>query len=83
MQQWRAILLRQLTLLESWEADDNVLHILETLRTSRATQVEFEAVVVAKARTLGHSWGDIGEAMGMSRQHVWRKYSGVEGHADQ
>lgn len=36
------------------------------------SKVEQEAVRVA--RGLGRSWGEIGEALGVSRQAVWQRY---------
>jgi len=43
----------------------------------RDLQVYLEALVKF-ARTKGHSWALIGEALGMTRQAAWDKYSGEE-----
>lgn len=35
--------------------------------------------LVARARETGHSWTQIGEALGVTKQTAWERYSGEDG----
>jgi hypothetical protein len=67
--------------LRAWELTDNVNAVLESLpRVARAAdQVEQDlAGWVGRARELGATWARIGEALGMTRQSAWARFSGEE-----
>ena len=67
--------------LRAWELTDNVNAVLESLpRVARAAdQVELDlAGWVGRARELGATWARIGEALGMTRQSAWARFSGEE-----
>lgn len=53
---------------------------LAALRESTRGEAELEAVRRAKveaARAVGASWGQVGDALGVSRQSAWEYYSSV------
>jgi len=64
-----------------WERMDDVGAVLENLpRVARAgAQVE-ESLTgwVRRGRELGATWARIGEALGMTRQSAWARFSGEE-----
>jgi len=67
--------------LGAWELTDDVNAVLESLpRVARAAdQVEQDlAGWVGRARELGATWARIGEALGMTRQSAWARFSGEE-----
>ena len=67
--------------LRAWELTDNVNAVLESLpRVARAAdQVEQDlAGWVGRARELGATWARIGEALGMTRQSAWARFSGEQ-----
>ena len=67
--------------LRAWELTDDVNAVLESLpRIARAAdQVEHDlAGWVGRARELGATWARIGEALGMTRQSAWARFSGEE-----
>jgi len=67
--------------LRAWELADDVKAVLESLpRVARAAdQVEQDlAGWVGRARELGATWARIGEALGMTRQSAWARFSGEE-----
>jgi hypothetical protein len=67
--------------LRAWELTDNVNAVLESLpRVARAAdQVEQDlSGWVGRARELGATWARIGEALGMTRQSAWARFSGEE-----
>jgi hypothetical protein len=67
--------------LRAWELTDDVNAVLESLpRIARAAdQVEKDlGGWVGRARELGATWARIGEALGMTRQSAWARFSGEE-----
>ena len=67
--------------LRAWELTDDVNAVLESLpRVARAAdQVEKDlAGWVGRARELGATWARIGEALGMTRQSAWARFSGEQ-----
>lgn len=67
--------------LRAWQQSDDVDAVLESLpRVARAAdQVETDlAGWVGRARELGATWARIGEALGMTRQSAWARFSGEE-----
>jgi hypothetical protein len=67
--------------LRVWELSDDLNAVLESLpRVARAAdQVEQDlAGWVGRARELGATWARIGEALGMTRQSAWARFSGEE-----
>lgn len=64
-----------------WERADSLDKVLEILPLVAAagTQVEQNLVGwVGRARALGATWARIGEALGMTRQSAWERFSGEE-----
>jgi hypothetical protein len=64
-----------------WERLDNVDQALELLPRIAAVsgQVgENLTHAVRRARALGATWARIGEALGMTRQSAWERFSGEE-----
>lgn len=60
-----------------WQA--HPIEFLEHLTTStRGLVQELERTAVAQARSRGNSWQQIGDALGMSRQAAWEKFSGED-----
>ncbi len=67
--------------LRAWQQTDDVDAVLESLpRVAHAAdQVEKDlAGWVGRARELGATWARIGEALGMTRQSAWARFSGEE-----
>jgi hypothetical protein len=67
--------------LRAWQQADDVEAVLESLpRVARAAdQVEKDlAGWVGRGRELGATWARIGEALGMTRQSAWARFSGEE-----
>jgi len=67
--------------LAPWEHVHDVEAVLTTLpRVAKASaQVEENLVGwVRRARTLGASWARVGEALQMTRQSAWERFSGEE-----
>ncbi len=64
-----------------WEMElslETVLGMLEPVAAAGA-QVEHNlGVWVTKARSLGATWSQIGQALGMTRQSAWGRFSGEE-----
>jgi len=56
---------------------DPLIPAYTVAKSIRELQVYLEALVKF-ARTKGHSWTLIGEALGMTRQAAWDKYSGED-----
>lgn len=54
---------------------------LETIRHLHRVSGEVEKVLrdaVRRARRAGHTWTEIGKAMGMSKQSAWERFAGKE-----
>ncbi len=72
--------------LAAWEAWDRLIHgrepnPLEVLRAASQFQRYFDAVqgAAAKAaRTEGCTWDEIGQALGVSRQAAWERFTTSE-----
>ena len=64
-----------------WDRIENVEEALDLLPKIAAagTQVEENlTALVRRARALGATWAKIGEALGMTRQSAWERFSGEE-----
>jgi hypothetical protein len=64
-----------------WEQIGDVNAVLENLpRIARAGALVEEALTgwVRRGRELGATWARIGEALGMTRQSAWARFSGEE-----
>jgi hypothetical protein len=67
--------------LAPWEHAASADEVLATLPRVAAAGVQVEqnlAGWVRKARALGVTWARIGEALGMTRQSAWERFSGEE-----
>lgn len=65
--------------LRAWERVSGVDEVLRNLRLVAAAHAQVEANLaewVHKARSLGATWARIGEALGMTRQSAWERFSG-------
>ena len=64
-----------------WEWNTDVEEVLSTLPRVAATTAQVEANLagwVHRARELGATWSRVGEALGMTRQSAWERFSGEE-----
>lgn len=64
-----------------WNQVDDVEVVLTSLPRVAKTAVKVEenlAEWVGRARELGATWARIGEALGMTRQSAWGRFSGEE-----
>jgi hypothetical protein len=64
-----------------WEQEmtlDQVLMMLPSMALARAQFEENLVQWVRKARSLGATWSRIGEALDMTRQSAWERFSGEE-----
>jgi ClpX C4-type zinc finger len=67
--------------LAPWQTADDLDVVLENLpRIAKAGQLVEESLAgwVGRGRELGASWARIGEALGMTRQSAWARFSGEE-----
>jgi ClpX C4-type zinc finger len=67
--------------LAPWQQVDDVAAVLESLpRIARASAQVEESLTgwVRRGRELGATWARIGEALGMTRQSAWSRFSGEE-----
>lgn len=67
--------------LAPWELDLSLEKVLEALPPVAAAGAQLEAHLgewVRRARGLGATWARIGEALGMTRQSAWERFSGEE-----
>ncbi|MET8998747.1 ClpX C4-type zinc finger protein [Amycolatopsis sp. Hca4] len=65
-------------LIAPWEHDLPLEQVLSNLSpvSAASTQVQENlAAWVAKARALGGTWSQIGEALGMTRQSAWERFA--------
>ena len=54
---------------------------METIRALRRVSGEVETALqeaVRKARRAGYSWTEIGEALGMTKQSAWERFTNEE-----
>jgi hypothetical protein len=68
----------RLRTLGDWEA-----HPIEALSECRQARTALEKAMwqtVSKARGANHSWTDIGEALGVTKQTAWQRFSGDMRH---
>lgn len=64
-----------------WDAEMSLDAVLATLGSVAAAGEQAErnlALWVAKARSLGATWSQIGQALGMARQSAWERFSGED-----
>jgi hypothetical protein len=54
---------------------DDQLGLLAALDASTRQIASWRLQVVTRARRAGHSWAEIGAAMGMSKQAAWEQFS--------
>jgi hypothetical protein len=68
-------------LIAPWEHDIPLEQVLANLAPVAATGAQVQqnlAAWVGKARALGGTWSQIGQALGMTRQSAWGRFSGEE-----
>lgn len=68
-------------LLPAWEQATTVEQVLENLPRVAAASAQVEQHLtgwVQRARALGATWARIGEALSMTRQSAWERFSGEE-----
>jgi ClpX C4-type zinc finger len=64
-----------------WEMEMSLDAVLTSLRSIGAAGAQTDRNLhlwVAKARGLGGTWTQIGQALGMARQSAWERFSGEE-----
>lgn len=64
-----------------WETIDDVqkaLDLLPKVAQAGAQAEENLTALVRRTRALGSTWARIGEALGMTRQSAWERFSGEE-----
>jgi hypothetical protein len=64
-----------------WERFEDVDSVLDVLPQAAAAGAQVEqnlTQLVRRARALGATWARIGEALGMTRQSAWERFSGEE-----
>ena len=64
-----------------WEQFERAEQALDLMPKMAAAGAQAEAnltTLVRRARTLGATWAKIGEALGMTRQSAWERFSGEE-----
>jgi hypothetical protein len=66
------------TFWERFEDADSVLDALPKAAAAGAQVEENLTQLVRRARALGATWAKIGEALGMTRQSAWERFSGEE-----
>ena len=67
--------------LAPWQQDHDLDAVLENLpRIAKAAELVEESLAgwVGRGRELGATWARIGEALGMTRQSAWARFSGEE-----
>jgi hypothetical protein len=72
---------RSVPQLAPWQQINDVNAVLENLpRIARTGALVEETLTgwVRRARELGATWARIGEALGMTRQSAWARFSGEE-----
>ena len=65
----------------SWERETDLDKILDNLPRFAAAGAQVEANLqqaVLRARALGATWARVGEALGITRQSAWERFSGEE-----
>jgi ClpX C4-type zinc finger protein len=67
--------------LPPWELENSIEDVLASLPRLAAVRAQVERSLtgyVGKARSEGATWARIGEALGMTRQSAWERFSGEE-----
>jgi hypothetical protein len=64
---------RKLRLMGNWQASP-LDGLCESARLSRAVE-KLQRHLVSDAREAGRTWTEIGEALGISRQAAWERFS--------
>ena len=67
--------------LAPWEHDATLEEVLAKLAPVAAAGAQVQhnlAAWVGKARSLGGTWTQIGQALGITRQSAWERFSGEE-----
>ena len=67
--------------LKTWEEDLDLDGVLASLPRMAAAGAQVEANLsrfVTRARKLGATWAAIGNALGMTRQSAWERFSGAD-----
>jgi hypothetical protein len=67
--------------LAPWQQTDDVEAVLENLPRIARAGVQLEASLtgwVRRGRELGATWARVGDALGMTRQSAWTRFSGEE-----
>ena len=60
------------------KSDDDLVDLMVQVAASRERVDESVGYVVRLLRDRGFTWARIGEALGMTRQSAWERYSGEE-----
>jgi len=63
---------------EHWASADQVLENLPRIAAASAQVEQNLTGAVRRARALGATWARIGDALGMTRQSAWERFSGEE-----
>jgi hypothetical protein len=61
-----------------WEAADSLDTVLATLPNAEAAHAQAESSLsgwVGRARELGGTWAQIGDALGVTRQSAWERFA--------
>ena len=68
----------RLRTLGDWESDP--IHALRECRRAATALQKVMWQTVAGAREAGHSWAEIGDALGVTKQTAWQRFSGEMRH---
>jgi len=68
----------RLRTLGDWEADP--IHALRECRRAATAVQKAIWQTVAGAREAGHSWTEIGDSLGVTKQTAWQRFSGEMRH---
>ena len=68
---------RVLVSIPAWNEARNLPEVVGELRRYREVRAEWQRVVT-ELRTRGVAWARIGEALGMTRQSAWERFSGED-----
>jgi hypothetical protein len=69
------------TRLTPWDRTDSLDAALSNLPKAALAQAQVEASLVGwvcRARTLGATWAQIGDALGITRQSAWERFAAAE-----
>jgi ClpX C4-type zinc finger protein len=61
-----------------WQSADSMDHVLAMLPNANAAHAQAEASLagwVGRARELGATWAQIGDALGITRQSAWERFA--------